>query len=111
MEVLQLKTNQPCCHSIKQLRECNFSCGEFVFYWGNQFEKPIPLWVTGGFIDLQKDYSLKVHNPYQLLSAAATKTKGVVKLGSDHDYIEYELDFSLLDVILLESVVDEESEK
>lgn len=93
MEAINVNSKDYTKTTMAKIKERDFTCGEYLFAWGIELEKPKNLWVTGGFIDLNKKFFMKVKNPYQVLAAIATKKKIEIEIGKDEDLIRFELDF------------------
>ena len=106
MEALRITSDNNGVHSIKDLKERNLRHGNYVFYWGLDYERPKCLWVSGGFIDREKKFSMRVKNPYQVLTAISTKNKVIVRIGNEEDQIEFEIDFSQGDIEFFETGED-----
>lgn len=74
-------------------KKCPFEVGDWRFYWDNN------LFITGGFIDPTKTEGYYVHNPYQVIAAAASKTYVNVLIGhnpyEEKDYVEIPIDFNM----------------
>lgn len=73
--------------------EYRFGVGDWEFFFQDK-----DLYVTGGFIDLSKEKSFYVRNPFQVVAAASSKNCVNVLVSqerdSENDVIEIPLDFS-----------------